>query len=649
MRKSASQVQNRSHSVPRPPDEAACGSGKRAVRFLADQQRSPSRERASAMKADPGRYDVDSPSRRRRVDSSSPSFERQDSKSSLSSTNGMGKARSDYGVRHIPAAMKADPARYDVAPRGSADAREYKDKAKHTMHMKADPRNDLLNDGSGHNADGDGQTMIGMEIKERFLDMRTAFIKIDTDFDGRITHDELMQACLDWNIPLSEASRVLNSTDVDGKGFIDFDEFAQRFDPALEVSADDEEMLRLYQEGIMGDEQPIRLAGVQHGTSAAEPLVDESKHYRNENGDLRGRLARAMGQISDLTSDLKVSRANASALEAALDNETSKNRELEGANSELEGRNSVLRRKLQEAEDDKRRMAREMDAFWQDKDQDMAATRMRQEDLDRRSRDRQSAYYEEAKEEEAAERRRLARELAEVSAACRRQEKDVDESGVVFVYGIEGCQKCEAMYKALDKAKVPYLRRDFNKDQRFMKAAKKSGFASTDNIFAPVVCLGDKAWWENFEEGQQLVPFPVEVAMELRHELGLYIGAPEKVREDVDIDTEIFERYLSMQEAFLKLDDNRDGFITEDELVARCNQWNIPTSEARRIISEADRDNKGCLDFDEFAKRFGGMWNNGNRGPLRGGGPAPHQSRPCQPRPNTSPPMGGPAKSKLSY
>ena len=71
-------------------------------------------------------------------------------------------------------AMQADPARYDVAPRGSAAAREYTDAARHVMHMKADPRNDVLHDGSGHNADGDGQTMMGMEIKERFLDMRTA-------------------------------------------------------------------------------------------------------------------------------------------------------------------------------------------------------------------------------------------------------------------------------------------------------------------------------------------------------------------------------------------------------------------------------------------------------------------------------------------
>merc|ERR1712070_1322662 len=120
-----------------------------------------------------------------------------------------------------------------------------------------------------------------------------------------------MQACLEWNIPLSEATRVMNSVDVENKGFIDFDEFAQRFDPTLQVSADDEELLRLYQEGIMGEEQPITLAGAQHGTTTADPLVDEAKHYRAENSDLRGRLSRAMNKIKDLTTDLKAERARA--------------------------------------------------------------------------------------------------------------------------------------------------------------------------------------------------------------------------------------------------------------------------------------------------------------------------------------------------
>ena len=65
--------------------------------------------------------------------------------------------------------------------------------------------------------------------------MRTAFIAIDTDYDGRITKEELMDFCAISNIPLAEAERVMNCTDVDQKGFIDFDEFARRFDPFLEV------------------------------------------------------------------------------------------------------------------------------------------------------------------------------------------------------------------------------------------------------------------------------------------------------------------------------------------------------------------------------------------------------------------------------
>merc|ERR1719428_1909384 len=145
-----------------------------------------------------------------------------------------------------------------------------------------------------------------------------------------------------------------------------------------------------------------------------------------------------------------------------------------------------------------------------------------------------------------------------------------------------------------------------------MKAVNKSGFDHSSALRAPIVCLGNKAWWENFDE-TQLIPFPQAVAMDLRHELGLNMPTPDKVREDIDIDTEIYERFTTMQEAFLKLDDNQDGFITEEELAIKCLHWNIPTREAKRIILEADKDGKGCIDFDEFAKRFGGLWNSRTR------------------------------------
>merc|ERR1719482_1025039 len=127
-----------------------------------------------------------------------------------------------------------------------------------------------------------------------------------------------MNACRNWNVPLSEAERVMNCTDLDQKGYIDFDEFARRFDPYLEITPDDDEIMRLYQEGVMGDERPLNLSGVRHGTSTAEPLVDETAIYRTENGDLRGRLARSMHRISELEKDLEASRTHAAALEQDL-------------------------------------------------------------------------------------------------------------------------------------------------------------------------------------------------------------------------------------------------------------------------------------------------------------------------------------------
>lgn len=608
----------RAESVPRPPGMGtASGSGKRAVRFLAEQSRSPTREgNPSAMDLDPGRYDS-KPSRARH------------GKASSSLTRDKSPLRQDNFRDNVPAAMKADPARYDVAPRGSSGARKAEEASRHLMHMKADPRNDMLNDGSGHNADGDGQTLLGMEVKERFKDMRTAFIAIDTDYDGRITKEELMDFCAISNIPLAEAERVMNSTDVDQKGFIDFDEFARRFDPFLEVNEDDEEILRLYQQGIMGDEQPLKLAGVHHGTSSAEPLIDEAVEYRGQNGDLRSRLARAMGRVSDLEDDLKTSRAHAAQLEVSLGKANVRNDELHSQNLELQRRNADTTRRLQDAEEDRRRA--------EERERHLASRLM---DLESARRPTTTDRYEETEDEAARRRarrraeeadeadrvRRLERELAEAGASRSRQDAD-QERNTVFVYGLEGCDKTEAVCKALKKAKVPFQIRDFNKDKQFMDIVERSDENTGGVVHAPVVCFDDKAWWNHYEE-TQVVPFPQAVAMDLRHLLGMNKPAPDRVRVDVDIDQEIFARFLSMQEAFLKLDDDKNGLITEDELIARCKEWHIPTSEAARVIAEADTDNKGCLDFDEFAKRFSGLFNRGSLGPLRTISNAPNQPNP---------------------
>merc|ERR1719359_1904836 len=94
--------------------------------------------------------------------------------------------------------------------------------------------------------------------------------------------------------------------------------------------------------------------------------------------------------------------------------------------------------------------------------------------------------------------------------------------------------------------------------------------------------------------------------MELRHLIGCLDGPTVSVpvRMDADIDTEIAERFLSMQQAFLKMDANQDGRISKKELLTKCREWNIPTSEAERVVQEADLDMNGTLDFNEFAKRF---------------------------------------------
>merc|ERR1712100_820018 len=61
-----------------------------------------------------------------------------------------------------------------------------------------------------------------------------------------------------------------------------------------------------------------------------------------------------------------------------------------------------------------------------------------------------------------------------------------------------------------------------------------------------------------------------------------------------------------MQQAFLKCDANQDGRISKKELMVKCREWNIPTSEAERVLKEADMDRDGTLDFNEFAQRFNG-------------------------------------------
>jgi len=327
-----------------------------------------------------------------------------------------------------------------------------------------------------------------------------------------------------------------------------------------------------------------------------------------------------------LEQDLNASRSHAAALESSLRGANAQNAELQASNAEL-------RRKLDEADDDRRR-AEERARRLAKQEADNAELRRKLDDADdeRRRAEEKARRLARQEADDAArrkelddeERRRLQREL---ERQMDEDKDDEDESRTVFVYGLEDCQKTDAVHKALKKAQVPFQKRDFNRDKRFMKAVTKNEDYDGAAIYAPVVTLGGKAWWQKMDD-TQLIPFPQAVAMDLRHELGLNKPKPDKVRVGVDIDSEIYERYLTMQEAFLKLDDDKDGFVTEEELKRKCLEWNIPVSEARRAIVEGDRDGNGCLDFDEFAKRFNSVFSRSSRGALRSLAPAPNQFRP---------------------
>merc|ERR1712232_1274033 len=145
---------------------------------------------------------------------------------------------------------------------------------------------------------------------------------------------------------------------------------------------------------------------------------------------------------------------------------------------------------------------------------------------------------------------------------------------------------------------------------RYQEPLERSGFTG-GSPSPPIVCVGLQAWWDhpNPEGGMFDIPFANSVAMELRSLLGIKTKPTDTsktmpVNKDADIDTEIAERFTTMQQAFLHIDYDQDGRITISELRAKCKEWNIPLSEAQRAIDEADVNHDGSLDFDEFAKRF---------------------------------------------
>lgn len=224
----------------------------------------------------------------------------------------------------------------------------------------------------------------------------------------------------------------------------------------------------------------------------------------------------------------------------------------------------------------------------------------------------------------------VSRELPPQESEQERAARERD-ANTVFIYGRNGDAQTHAMQKALKAAGIPFETRDFDKDKRYQDALDASGFRG-GQVTSPVVCLGTRAWWDDGSssgaDDMFQIPFPTAVASELRQMSGAcraQFNEPAPVRTDADIDTEISERFSSMQQAFLKLDANRDGKITKKELIEKCKEWNIYTTEAQRALDEADLDDNHALDFNEFARRFDSAYDlSSSRGVLKGSAPAPH-------------------------
>eukprot|EP00929_Paragymnodinium_shiwhaense_P076663 TRINITY_DN3944_c0_g1_i2.p1 TRINITY_DN3944_c0_g1~~TRINITY_DN3944_c0_g1_i2.p1 ORF type:complete len:775 (-),score=220.41 TRINITY_DN3944_c0_g1_i2:314-2638(-) len=583
------------------------------------------------------------------------------------------------------------------SPRVVQFATDYSTGVDHTS-AKPSVAYDPLADNTGCNEDANCLTAMGIEIRERFTSMRKAFLKIDHNRDGRISKRELMEMCRDWNIPLSEAQRVVEAADLNDDGSLDFNEFAQRFDP-YDDQAEERERLRLL---AQAEEEARRQAALEAEMARRRAEEEEARRLamQREIERLEREKLERMRREEEERERLRLERLR-------REEEERERLRLERLRREEEERLERLRREELEreaarrlAEEEERRLARlraEEEARLRRLEEEARLRRLEEEARLRRLEEeaRLRRLEEEARlrrlEEEARLRRleeedrlrRLEEEerLRLLEEEARRQRElspeeqlralfkkwDVNQDGYidrrefkdlltalgmptnaaeqtfnfvdrdgngeididefidwmfgktkpmreewedeVVVFGQMGEPKTDVMCKKFSKVGIDYQFKDYDTDKRFEKLLRKHGY-DPRKARPPVVCYQDKVWCEPFREDDPdnfcPLAFHDEVAMELRRLLGMYTGknAEQPVRDNGTLDEEIAERFLSMKDAFLKLDEDRDGVITVEELRRRCREWHIPKAEADRIIAEADRDRDGNLDFNEFAKRF---------------------------------------------
>jgi len=479
-----------------------------------------------------------------------------------------------------------------------------------------------FSDGSGHNVDGDAGTMMGVEIKERFKTMRAAFLKMDLNHDGRITKNELLEMCRNWNIPASEAERVIQAADMDHNHSLDFNEFAQRFDPYEGTDGDDGTFAPMGQTTAQGmslgstaDNRPIKSNG--WGGDGGDEATRRPEELQAAVGGSGSRAARSLhgdpgGSGADENAQL---RARIAQLEAELANE----RALKGNACGCGGAGGCACGCAGGAGDGQKIAELQ---------NELAKERAQKEDLIKRLNaagnqgggSRGAGSGAGAGAHSGAGAGAQGRQQTPTPAASQQQaapEMDDRDMSTVFVYGKSGDKKSDDVCKQLRSAQIPFVKRDSDKDKKYVEPLTESGGPSSAQ--PPIVCLGMRAWWDDPDAPKDdmfSIPFGASVAMELRHDLGdsisrgPQIDAP--VRQDADIETEIAERFSSMQKAFLKLDANQDGRIGKKELISKCKDWNIPVSEAERAIAAADIDGDGMLDFNEFAQYFNGALTGGH-------------------------------------
>eukprot|EP00746_Dinoflagellata_sp_MGD_P168294 gnl/MRDRNA2_/MRDRNA2_99640_c0_seq1.p1 gnl/MRDRNA2_/MRDRNA2_99640_c0~~gnl/MRDRNA2_/MRDRNA2_99640_c0_seq1.p1 ORF type:complete len:594 (+),score=132.23 gnl/MRDRNA2_/MRDRNA2_99640_c0_seq1:97-1878(+) len=491
---------------------------------------------------------------------------------------------------------------------------------------------DFLADGSGHNADADGLTALGIEIKERFSSMRVAFLKMDQNRDGRISKKELMDLCRQWNIPSSEAERVIRAADLDHNGTLDFNEFAQRFDPytgprddcGMSASfgstrhnpADDRPIGGSGARHNPADDRPIGGSGARHNPAEERPIGGSgaSKHPADE---------RPIGGSG--AADLDTTRPPQ---QSQSDEDMSKKGEILAMFQQWDqNRDGVI---------DKIEFTKVLQALGFEEELIPRMFELADVNHDHVVDIHEfiNWVYSGPEEPETAQTESVPssgnaqgskREVQDVGAA-KGTEKEASAGNAcvssmgtteVLVYGRGGDSKTNEMCKKLDKAGIKYQIRDFDADKGFEEALAASGFSGQAK--PPVVCFQNTAWCENPDEKPDpndmfAVPFADTVAMELRRAVGMFSGAnaQQPVRNDATIDEEIMERFRSMKDAFLKVDTNRDGRVSKKELLQKCREWHIPVSEAERILAEADLNHDGTLDFNEFARRFDGAGSNHN-------------------------------------